>query len=271
MLSYSKIRRYLRAYPNGYPRFLYKYVSSDISENKLVDYLLDSSFWLSSPLAFNDPFDTSALVVNDGTVIQKRNRWIKIVKKSAPILTKKQRDLVVSRLMAGASNTPDNIRKVFQQNIESLGVFCMSETPKNLLMWRHYANHHKGIDLQFEIAKDPQTMLFALRADYSNEYPTLNFAQDLIGQLSKIMLRKSDDWKYEKEWRIVIITGASTYLKFKPEALTGIIFGCRADEKIKLSVENLLSKRLNKGISAPKLYVAERDPSKYKIIIKSMM
>ena len=68
-------------------------------------------------------------------------------------------------------------------------------------MWSHYANKHKGIVLQFEIAKNTETMLHAVKVNYSNEYPTLNFAQEMSGQLAKIMLRKSKDWEYEKEWR----------------------------------------------------------------------
>ena len=83
-LPYFKIRKYLRTTPNAYPRFLYKYISPDTSDNHLADYLVESYFWLSSPTVFNDPFDTSAQVINEGNILEKRKRWMEISKKQAP-------------------------------------------------------------------------------------------------------------------------------------------------------------------------------------------
>lgn len=264
-LSYFKTRKYLRTFPNAYPRFLYKYLSSEISDNHLSDYLLESNFWLSSHTAFNDPFDTSAQVINEGSASQKYKRWMEISKKNAPELTNKQRELEVSRLMFGNSNTAENISTIFRKHTEKVGLSCLSETPRNILMWSHYASQHKGIVLQFEIAKSPEAMLHALKIDYSNEYPILNFAQDMTEQLAKIMLRKSEDWKYEKEWRLLIINAASTYLKFNPEALTGIIFGCRVHDETRMRIQKYLSERLNKKLSVPSLYNAKQHQSQYKI------
>ena len=103
-------------------------------------------------------------------------------------------------------------------------------------------------------------MLHALKIDYSNEYPVLNFAQDMSEQLAKIMLRKS-----EKEWRLLIINAASTYLKFNPEALTGIIFGCRVHDETRMRIQKYLSERLNKKLSVPSLYNAKQHQYQYKI------
>lgn len=267
-LGYFKTRKYLRTFPNAYPRFLYKYISSEIPDDYLSDYLTESNFWLSSPAAFNDPFDTSAQVLNEGNASQKRKRWMDISIKNAPELTKIQRELEVSRLMSGKSNTAENITKIFRKNAEKVGLSCFNETPRNILMWSHYANKHKGIVLQFEIAKNTETMLHAVKVNYSNEYPTLNFAQEMSGQLAKIMLRKSKDWEYEKEWRLLVINAASTYIKFKPEALTGIIFGCRTDEKTRARIEKFLSNRQDKNLPIPKLYQAKQHQSQFKIVIE---
>jgi hypothetical protein len=135
-------------------------------------------------------------------------------------------------------------------------------------MWSHYAKQHKGIVLQLEIAKDPETMLFAMKVDYSDEYPILNFAQGLEGQLQKIILRKFKDWEYEKEWRVLIIGGASTYLKFQPKTLTGLIFGCRADDNLRLRIKKLTSERQKKKLPALNFYNAKMHQSQYKIILE---
>ena len=267
-LPYLKIRKYLRTYPNQYPRFLYKYISPEICDDWLADYLLDSYFWLSSPTTFNDPFDMQAHVINQGDVLQKRKRWTEIVKKNAPQLNRKQRDLEISWLMASKANSAENIQKIFQRNSEKVGLSCLSEDPRSLLMWSHYAKQHKGVVLQFEIAKDPEALLHVMKVNYSDEYPSLNFAIDMGGQLGTIMQRKFTDWKYEKEWRLLIINGASTYLKFKPEALTRVIFGCKADDSIKLKVDKILAKRNDKKLPALNLYSAKMHPSQYQIVIE---
>lgn len=268
-LSYFEVRKYLRTSPNAYPRFLYKYINPDVCDDWLADYLVDSYFWLSSPAVFNDPFDTSAHIINEGHVLEKRKRWAAIVKLNAPQLTNKQREAEVTRLMASNSNTSENIKNIFQAQTEKMGISSLSEDSRNLLMWGHYAKQHKGIVLQFEIAKDPVTMLNAIKVDYSDEYPIVNFAQDLSGQLGKSMFRKATGWNYEKEWRLFVVGGASTYLKFQPRALTGVIFGCRADDQLRLRIKKLVSERQEKKLSALKFYNAKMHQSQYKIILES--
>jgi Protein of unknown function (DUF2971) len=265
---YLEIRKYLRTSPNNYPRFLYKYIPPDICDDWLADYFIDSYFWLSSPIVFNDPFDTSGKIIYEGNVLQKRTRWNSIVKSQAPHLNKKQRELEVTRLMASKSNTLESMQKTTQKNLEKIGLHCLNEDPRSLLMWSHYAKQHKGIVLQFEIAKDPESMLNAMKVDYSDEYPVLNLAQDLQGQFQKIILRKFTDWDYEKEWRLLIINAASTYLKFQSKTLTGVIFGCRADDQLRLRIKKLVSERLEKKLSALKFYNAKMHQSQYKIILE---
>lgn len=265
---YLEIRKYLRTSPNNYPRFLYKYVSPDISDDRLADYFLDSYFWLSSSIAFNDPFDTSAQIIYEGNVLQKRTRWNNIVKSQVPHLNEKQRGLEVTKLMASKSNTLESMQKIALKNLEKIGLHCLSEDPRSLLMWSHYANQHKGIVLQFEIAKDPETMLNALKVDYLNEYPVLNLAQDLQGQLQKIFLRKFTDWDYEKEWRLLIINGSSTYLKLQPKALTGVIFGCRAVDELRKRIKKICFERSEKKLSSLNFYNAKMHQSQYKIILE---
>ena len=265
---YLEIRKYLRTSPNNYPRFLYKYLSPDICDDWLTDYFLDSYFWLSSSIVFNDPYDTSGQIKYEGSVLQKRTRWNNIVKSQAPHLNKNERELEVTNLMVSKSNTLENMQKIAQKNLEKIGLHCLNEDPRSLLMWSHYAKQHKGIVLQFEIAKDPETMLNAMKVNYSDEYPVLNLAQDLEGQLPKIILRKFTDWDYEKEWRLLIINGASTYLKFQPKVLTGVIFGCRADDGLRKRIQKYVSKRVEQKLPFLNFYNAKMHQSQYKIILE---
>lgn len=170
--------------------------------------------------------------------------------------------------MASKSNTLESMQNITQKNLEKIGMHCLNENPRSLLMWSHYAKQHKGIVLQFEIAKDPEAMLNAMKVNYSDEYPVLNLAQDLQGQLQKIILRKFTDWDYEKEWRLLIINGASTYLKFQPKALTGVIFGCRADDELRKRIQKICFERAEKKLSSLIFYNAKMHQSKYKITLE---
>ena len=86
-------------------------------------------------------------------------------------------------------------------------------------MWSHYAAHHSGICLQFEGARDP-TRLNALRVEYHDEYPSLDWLADPATKLQAILLRKAPPWRYEKEYRVIHPGGAGTFVHFDPGALT---------------------------------------------------
>ncbi len=67
-----------------YPRFLYKFrpLSANNTEriDHLRDYLVHSRLWLSSPAAFNDPFDMRGHFIFDGQPRDKRKHIHKKLK-----------------------------------------------------------------------------------------------------------------------------------------------------------------------------------------------
>ncbi len=64
---------------------------------------------------------------------------------------------------------------------------------------------------------------------YQRECQTTNFfelSSDEPGEAAReVVLRKSNHWAYEEEWRV--IRSRHGVVRFPPEALTGIILGCR--------------------------------------------
>lgn len=266
-LSYFQTRKYLHTSPNAFPQFLYRYISPDISEAKLREQLIDSDFWLSSSSDFNDPFDMTAHVVLEGGVMEKRAKLDALVKQHNKSLGWRERQTEVTRMMTNPTFEKSGIKRILEKNLREAGVLCFSESPKNVLMWSHYAKDHKGLVLQFEIAKHAEEFTGALPVAYNGAYPTFNWFKKTEDQLMNIILRKHPDWGYEKERRIVRIGDAHTFLYINPEALTGIIFGCKAEEKLKEKVKRVLRSRAQKRISLVKLYQAYKSPSEYKLII----
>jgi len=124
-------------------------------------------------------------------------------------------------------------------------------------MWSHYAEKHAGVCLEFRnIANMGNPAIPPLEVQYSETNPELNFAeveglvdrQDAEGEAARrmvvdcIYLTKSEEWKYEKEWRIVDILGGRGFHEVRLDALSGVIFGCRTPraekERVKNQIEN---------------------------------
>src|SRR5262249_31145599 len=139
---------------------------------------------------------------------------------------------IQKRLDAALSSTDQEWTQVaadaFKKNLGNIGVCSFASSPRNVLMWSHYAAGHSGGCLQFERARDPATFLGALRVDYDGTYPSINwFSRDMADQIKLPLLQKHPDWEYEQESRIVAVDRADERLYFHPTGLTAIVFGCR--------------------------------------------
>ena len=134
-------------------------------------------------------------------------------------------------------------------------------------MWSHYAANHEGLCFQFEVAKDIGTFAHAVPVEYSDEYPVVNWIIGSEAGLLPTILRKHTGWSYELESRIVISDGARKYLRFRPEALRGLIFGCRVKDSLIAKVRELLAERSSLGWMLPILYAARQHESRYNLVI----
>jgi len=97
-------------------------------------------------------------------------------------------------------------RRYFER-IEDFGLYCLSETCENILMWSHYADNHRGFCLEFG-GREPQSSPFqaVLPIKYQEDRPIVDITvtaddEDTPKIVQLGLLTKSLDWKYEKEWR----------------------------------------------------------------------
>lgn len=255
-----------------YPRFVYKYRSVDPADPKSIqfarDIILDSHLWLSSPIDFNDPFDMGGAVTVEGTVNERERKIRGLLGKHRPELRWKSREAEVRRLMAMPREDWNRVVKTtHRHSIENVGVCSLSDDPRGILMWSHYAGQHTGICIQFEVGRDPRTFLGALSVDYCEDYPVVNWLSDTAEQLKRVILRKHDAWAYERERRIIRIQAARTRLRISHDAITGVILGCRATETVESSIRELLEERRGRGMSVPALYRARQHDRKYRLVI----
>lgn len=98
-------------------------------------------------------------------------------------------------------------------------------------MWSHYAANHKGVCLEFDFNGDSMFGKDQFsKVRYRRSYSLANFyGCDSDRKFKRICMTKAHAWKCEKERRFVWEEGGKTY-PFDPDSLTGLIFGCRAEQ-----------------------------------------
>jgi hypothetical protein len=155
----------------------------------------------------------------------------------------------------------------FRDSINAAGVCSFGENPRSILAWSHYADSHRGVCLQFEVARSLAIFGQALPVNYSEEYPTLNWVNQ-SEKIVEVLLTKYIGWKYEEESRIIIQESAGQFIDFQPAALSGIIIGCSASEETVAQLNELIHERISRGFPAPRLYRAFADDGKYRLLIR---
>lgn len=133
--------------------------------------------------------------------------------------------------------------------VDCSGIYSLSKTPLEELLWAHYASSHTGFCIEYDIDE----LIKYEEQDYKKidvqylDAPlsvSINHLNDSEGRSSivKIMLGvKSKSWEYENEIRVV--TSASGAHPYDFRALKAIYFGLRMPEKQKAEMMNVLQGR----------------------------
>lgn len=179
------------------PAILYKYVAV---ESWLPLMLSGDSLLFSSRKTFNDPFDSKpAFRVSNSEggrkyikdVFQRRLSKMPPAKRLQAI---RQAENVSRKGAIAPTEQSDKL-------LDEIGILCLSAEWNNVLLWSHYANHHKGICIGFRA--DSDVFQLAREVRYQNERPVIcRPDDDLDTIINKTFFTKATCWDYEKEWRI---------------------------------------------------------------------
>lgn len=194
------------------PEIVYKYRHwSDPFHRKV---LLENELFLASPICFNDPFDcritTNYLLLDTP---EKREEYIQIgMKKHATFLSERGLDLdsVKSDLQRRIDDLESFQREHDEIEVTEMnkcyGVVSLSARWDSILMWSHYADHHRGFCIGFNEEKIQNSGLFGKggMVNYSNSYPSIDPREEYSMEQSFVHTHtKAEDWKYEQEYRLM--------------------------------------------------------------------
>lgn len=273
--SYRDRRRFLRRKVRpSYPRYIYKFRRLDPdradANRSLVDILVESRLWLSSPESFNDPFDMTARVIAQCDVATKKRKLSALLSEHRPNLDRNEHARELARMLALPDHHWGQLAvAAYDRQTRRAGVCSFAGDPRSVLMWSHYSSDHAGVCIQFEIAQNPVALLEAIRVTYDEAYPTVNwFADDFAEQLKTSLLRKHPNWGYEIERRIIRIGEGNTHLAFLPSAVTGVIVGCRASDRHRAVLAEILRERGRRGLPNVRLLRAEKHAARYALRLR---
>jgi hypothetical protein len=183
--------------------------------------------------------------------------------------------LLEPRMLATVSSAIDNFFN------EKIGVLCLSEVRDSILMWGHYTNDHHGFVVGFDSnhpffssrRTDQDEFGFLRQVVYSRRRPAVTLTDTSSPDWFQT---KSEQWGYEKEWRIVrVLTEASCRLdstpfpiylfEFPPDAVQELIVGMRSTPSVIKEVRSFAA-HFPKAV----LLRADEHPSDYALVIEEL-
>lgn len=234
---------------------LYKFKTFD--QNNYYQDILKNILYFPSVSQLNDPFDCAAPIRYDlcskQEVIKMCMDQVSALKPSDKRSTRKKEAIEqAKKLRQELKQTPEIVYTRMNDYLEKiLGVFSITEVLNNLLLWAHYTDAHKGFCVEFD-AQLLQNMLIAgvlhlnkkaliIKINYQKEFPLIHPTNCSTNERTRQQLgTKSEDWSYEKEWRIILLDGSKRKEPVPPVIIKRIYFGMLAsEENIKTSVEIL--------------------------------
>lgn len=132
------------------------------------------------------------------------------------------------------------VQRMSQAFREGYGVLCLAENSTSVLMWSHYSWNHKGFCIEYNFARlHPDDLrrrlcypvFYRKKVTDATRYLSKTNIADYNNLFGLFMcLLKSDEWAYEREWRIVHPVGpASANREFEMPKPSAIILGALVD------------------------------------------
>lgn len=218
--------------------------------------------YLGPPADFNDPYDC---FLPPALRHLSRDEKVAYLRKHMPSAG----GLTDNGLININASAAEKHAAEFRQN---LGVACFSERNDNLLMWSHYADGGKGFCLAFDTRGAPffnkNFGVTIHKVKYSSALPA-----GPGGRISYVnfLMHKSEDWKYEEEWRYIKrydngLEDADRYVGYAGKVLKAVYFGTNATNDTKALVHHIV-----KGVYPhAKMWQGELDNTEYKVNFKEL-
>lgn len=275
---------------------LYKYLQParlDVLEHKRIRF--------TQPGEFNDPFEFRPQIrsaASDADVLsfveKNFDRLVdeELAKYGALVTPDVQRRLkellplnktgVLEQFRRLQPHVLDDLAKSIDSSLnQNVGVLCLSEVKDSILMWGHYTDNHRG----FVVGFDSDHGFFAKRRSEQDEFGFLRKV-NYQRERPEVMLSdtsspawfqtKSEQWAYEREWRIVSVLSEADYRNnsapfpvclfgFPQDAVLEIVIGMRSTPSLIQQVRSLAA-----HFPTATLLIAREDSSSFSMAFEGI-
>lgn len=151
----------------------------------------------------------------------------------------------------------------FIEKLENVGVYSLSKTFNNELLWTYYASAHTGFAIEYDLDKLEQSLnhnqyiqqFIKLDVDYLEKIPQIDisiFKKDVNEVLKRCIGTKSISWSHENELRLIFENTGLFEIDFR--AVSAIYFGCRMPEK---DIDYIMNELKGRGLNYYKMVNVE--------------
>lgn len=185
------------------PRYLYKYrpINDDTR-----DILRNGRLYFNTPGELNDPFEFKPVLCTTYTEASWRKAIREELAEGHPEYSDAQVKTALQEsfdnLYPPSPTDLESFESRYRSRLKRIGIFSVTEGSDSIVMWSHYAQRHKGLCLELDTDRLPEGTS-CLPISYSRERPTINLFSDRKCANLVAATTKTDDWKYEAEWRLI--------------------------------------------------------------------
>jgi len=221
---------------------IYRFFFADREEialERVRQVVEQHTLYAASPKTFNDPFEFKLKIKIPTDQDRIRKRYFK----DQPGHSEEDFE-IWKRSFISSNNAQWMQDSIREECLEKFGVICFTTNPCNHLLWSHYGPSHLSFCAAFELGEllKLDGYLASGLIHYSNKLHSLDcFSQNVSTIAKHLFFKKSVEWKYEKEFRIVLKNKGE--VKFPVNALKSIVLGCRAHQCLR----NYARKSLDNG------------------------
>jgi hypothetical protein len=261
-------------------RFLYRYYGKD---EHILDVLLNKRLYHCKPSQFNDPFDCRPLISIKYSRCEDEDIWRKflfyLAKMEYPEAPAAELSKHADAAFAKGLHRNQSWLSEVDEGLKDVGgrvrVCCFSKSPRNMMMWAHYAKNHSGLVFQFRTSELRDAATGEYRGQDVQYVPGALGVQDYVYALEQgidhgnvlemsriIYSTKTVHWEHEEEVRF-FTEKDHPYASFKDPALSGIIFGDKTSELLIRRVRDIIARWKHR----PYLFKASIEKSSHKLWI----
>jgi Protein of unknown function (DUF2971) len=273
----------------NFPKSFYKYKGLTLQG---LEGIRENYIWLAEISSLNDPFECSLQFDNDACLrlyfgsekfqqgfarltgqSLKDNEIISLSNSQKPF--DQYLEICKIRNIPYDLNRDEQLNKsqqrwseIVEEINQNLTICSFTLKEDSLLLWSHYADQHKGICIEYDFPEFNVIRAFIQPTNYRQEVHKIQVFEEFNAmQAIASSLIKSNDWSYEKEWRITIFKSDKNFVQKLPVPVPKAIFlGTRFHLNDKNLKDCLFSIAAEKQIA---LYQMEKDSLEFRLIHKT--